>query len=148
MYHINIGTKFPFFSIVTGLVKTSTKKLMVDKRTWMNCGKQIVSYRTKNFQAQTERLQVDPDQFSLKKTKTIPSVLISFWTLPSVRQISDQVMEVTEEIVAANHHQKGKKIIRSKISILLLKVIFRFVNKTRTDKDSFNICKVTILLGF
>merc|ERR1712129_151130 len=118
----------------TGLVKMSIRKPMADKRIWKNCGKQIGLYRIKNFQAQTERLQVDPDRFSLKRTKTIPSVLISFWTLPSGRQISDQVTEPTEEIVEANPQQKGEKIIRSKIRVLLLKMIFRFVNKTRTDR--------------
>merc|ERR1712083_486101 len=131
MSMIKLGARIRILPpIFTGLVKILIKKLTVDKKNWMNCEKQTVLYRTKNFQAQTEQLQVDPDLFSLKRTKTIPSVLISFWTLPNVLQISDQVMEVTEEIVAENPHPKGEKIIRSKKWVLPLKMFFRFVNKS------------------
>ena len=68
-------------------------------------------YRIKSFLERIEPQQAGLDLFNLKKMKTIPSVLISFWPQLKAHLIKDQVMIITKEIEVVNLRQKGGKII-------------------------------------
>ena len=68
-------------------------------------------YRIKSFLEQIEPQQAGLDLYNLKKTRTTPLVLISFWPQLKVHLIKDQVMNITKETEVVNLRQKGGKII-------------------------------------
>ena len=68
-------------------------------------------YRIRSFLEQIEPQQAGLDLFNLKKTRTTPLVLISFWPQLKVHLIKDQVMNITKETEVVNLRQKGGKII-------------------------------------
>ena len=72
-------------------------------------------YRIRSFLEQIEPQQAGLDLFNLKKTRTIPLVLISFWPQLKAHQIKDQVMNITKETEVVNLRQNGGKIISLKM---------------------------------
>ena len=93
----------------------SNYPILILKHITMNLNLFAGLYRIRSFLEQIEPQQAGLDLFNLKKTRTIPLVLISFWPQLKAHQIKDQVMNITKETEVVNLRQKGGKIISVKI---------------------------------
>ena len=115
-------------------------------------------YRIRSFLEQIEPQQAGLDLFNLKKTKTIPLVLISFWPQLKAHLIKDQVMNITKETEVVNLRQKGGKIISLKIiTFFLLYITYKnhftipffvfakFMKKNVLEKTIYHCLRIFLL---